>query len=169
MQNTIQKFRQSSFVFKKPVFGLKIWKLWRAPTTPQFNIFCWNFAQVPYLPISTKVCVGIFLFCLDIKLFAEIKKRPGFYTLVFYTFINNSRSKQNKKNSTYPFADITKKKTCAKFQQKILNSMVVGACQNFQFFRQKPGFLEIIEVYFNLGIEFCITWLVLPNFKNISP
>ena len=47
--------------------------------------------------------------------------------------------------------------------------MVVGARQNFQFFRQKPGFLEIIEVYFNLGIEFCITWLVLPNFKNISP
>ena len=47
--------------------------------------------------------------------------------------------------------------------------MIVGACQILslsgfcQFFRQKPGFLEIIGVYFNLGIEFCITWLVPPK------
>ena len=47
--------------------------------------------------------------------------------------------------------------------------MVARACQSFEFFRQKPGFLEIIEVYLNLGIGFCITWLVLPNYKNISP
>ena len=53
---------------------------------------------------------------------------------------------------------------CAKFQQKILNSMLVGAFQSFQFFRQKkPGFLEIIDLCLNLGIGFCITWLVLPN------
>ena len=31
---------------------------------------------------------------------------------------------------------------CAKFQQKILNSVVVGARQNDQFFRQKTWFLE---------------------------
>ena len=46
-------------------------------------------------------------------------------------------SKQNKKNPEYSFLNIIKKKTCAKFQQKILNSMVVGARQSFQFFRQK--------------------------------
>ena len=34
--------------------------------------------------------------------------KPGFYTLVFYTFINNSRSKQNKKNPTHPIVDIIK-------------------------------------------------------------
>ena len=33
---------------------------------------------------------ALLLVCFDLK-------RPGFYTLVFYTFINNSRSKQNKK------------------------------------------------------------------------
>ena len=33
---------------------------------------------------------------------------PGFYTLVFYTVINNSRSKQNWKNPTHPLVDITK-------------------------------------------------------------
>ena len=39
---------------RNEVFCLKNWKLWRAPTTLDFNNFCWNFAHVPYLPISTK-------------------------------------------------------------------------------------------------------------------
>ena len=42
---------------KNHVFCLKIW--W-APTTLQFNIFCWNFAHVSYLPMSTKGCVDFF-------------------------------------------------------------------------------------------------------------
>ena len=41
--------------------------------------------------------------------------------------------------------------------------MAVGARQSFQFFGQK------IEVCLNLGIGFCITWLVLPNYKQIGP
>ena len=49
-----------------------------------------------------------FLFCLDLELFAKIKKRPGFYTLVFYIFINNSRPKQNKKNPEHAFVEIVK-------------------------------------------------------------
>ena len=58
---------------------------------------------------------------------------------------------------------------CAKFQQKILNFLVVEARQSFQFFRhKKPGFLEIIDLCLNLGIGFCITRLVLPNYKEIS-
>ena len=47
--------------------------------------------------------------------------------------------------------------------------MVVGPPQISQFFRQKPGFYEIIEVCLNLGSEFCITWLLVPNCKKISP
>ena len=58
--------------------------------------------------MSTKAFVGFFLFHLDLELFAKIKKKTGFYTLVFYTFINNSRSKQNKKNPTNSFVDIIK-------------------------------------------------------------
>ena len=46
--------------------------------------------------------------------------------------------------------------------------MVVGARQIFNFSDKKPGFLEIIEVCLNLGIGFCITWLVQPNYKKIS-
>ena len=70
----------------------------------------------------------------------------------FFTFINKSRSKQNKKNPAHHFVDITKYKTRANIQQKILKSMVVAGCQSFQFFRQKTWFLE-----------------VLPNCKEISP
>ena len=43
--------------------------------------------------------------------------------------------------------------------------MVVGARQSFQ--TKKTGFLEIIGL--NVGIGFCITWLLLPNYKEISP
>ena len=52
-------------------------------------------------------------------------KRPGFYTFIFYIFINNSRSKQNKKNPEHTFVDIGTQEMCAKFQQNILNSIVV--------------------------------------------
>ena len=52
-------------------------------------------------------------------------------------FASNSRSKQNKKNTEPPFVDMS-----TKVQQKILNAMVVGARQSFQFSRQKTWFLE---------------------------
>ena len=38
----------------------------------------------------------------------------------------------------------------------------------FSFSDKKPGFLEIIEVCHNLGIRFCLSWLVLLNYKKIS-
>ena len=73
-----------------------------------------------------------FLLYLDFELFAKV---PGFYILKETRFVNNSRSKQNLKNSTHPFVDIRKTETCAKFQEKLINSTVVGALQGFQFFR----------------------------------
>ena len=88
--------------------------------------------------MSTKVCMG-FLFCLDLELFTKIKKglvsTHSFFTLLLITRNLN----KIKKNTAHPFVDITKQKTCAKFQRKILNYMVVGH-QYFQFFRQKTWF-----------------------------
>ena len=43
--------------------------------------------------------------------------------------------------------------------------MVVGAHQSFQFFRRKT--FEIIDICLNLGIRFCITWLVLTDLKKL--
>ena len=68
--------------------------------------------------MSTKGCSGFILFCLGLDLFAKIKK-----DLV-------------SPYSLKPFC-----KMCAKFQQKILNSVVVEAHQNFHFFRQTAWFL----------------------------
>ena len=53
---------------------------------------------------------------------------------------NDSRSKQNKENLEHAFVDIGKTETCAEFQQKIVNSMVVCVRQSFQFFRQITWF-----------------------------
>ena len=53
--------------------------------------------------------------------------KPGLFILA-----NNSRFKQIETNLEHPFEHIGKSETCAKFQQKLLNSMVVRA----QFFRQ---------------------------------
>ena len=41
---------------------LKNWNFWRASTATKFNIFCWNFARVSYLTMSTKGCSGFFCF-----------------------------------------------------------------------------------------------------------
>ena len=77
--------------------------------------------------------------------------KTWFLHTCFLHFYNNSRSKQNKKNPKLPFEDIIKYKTCSKFQQKTSNFMEVGARQSFQFFRQKPGFLEIIDLCLNFS------------------
>ena len=47
---------------RNQVICLKNWKLWQAPTTIKFNIFCWDFARVSYLTMSTKGCLGFFYF-----------------------------------------------------------------------------------------------------------
>ena len=125
---------------RNQVFCLKNCKLWRAPTIIDLNNFCLNFAHVPYLPMSTKGCVGFFIL-FRTWVICQNQKILGFYILTETSFINNSRSKQNKKNPIHSFVDIGKTKTCAKFQQKLLKLTVVGARQSFQFFRQITCFL----------------------------
>ena len=116
---------------RNQIFCLKIWKLWRALTILQFNIFCWNFAHVFYLPLSKKGCVGFFKFYLDLELFAKIKK-DLVSSNSFFTLLVISQDLSKIKNIPHT--------TCAKFQQKILKSLVVGARQSFQFCRQKTWF-----------------------------
>ena len=106
MQNTIQAFRQSSIVFEKPGILSENWKLCWAPTILPFNIFYWNLAHVFYLPMSTKGCVGIFLFYLDLELFAKIKK-DLVSTHLFFTLLLITQD-LNEKNHTHHVVDITK-------------------------------------------------------------
>ena len=85
--------------------------------------------------MSTKGCVEFFLFYLDLELSVKIKKdvvsAHSFFT---FLLIMQDLNKIKKIPQTL-FVDIVKQKMCAKFQQKILNSVVVGVRQSFQFFR----------------------------------
>ena len=74
MQNSLQKLRQGSIFFKKPGILSENLKNFTSSNYPTVNIFCYNFAHAFYLPMSTKGCVGFFLFYLDLELFAKIKK-----------------------------------------------------------------------------------------------
>ena len=56
MQNPIKKNRLSSIVFKKPGILFENLEVWRHSSTLEFNVFCWNFAHVFYLPVSTEGC-----------------------------------------------------------------------------------------------------------------
>ena len=86
------------FLSRNQVFCLKNWQLWRALTTIDLNNFCGNFAHVSYLPMSTKRIFGIFLILFRTWDICQNKNRPGFCILTETRLINNSRSKQNKKN-----------------------------------------------------------------------
>ena len=74
--------------------------------------------------MSTKGCLGFFLFCLDLELFAKITETWFLHSLSFCTFLLTIQNLNEKKNAKW--------ETCAKFHQKILKSMVVGARQSFQ-------------------------------------
>ena len=86
--------------------------------------------------MSTRECVGFLLYYLELELFAKIKKDlVSTHSQKPDLSITQDLNKI-KKNPEHPFVDIGKKKTCIQFQQKILNSVVVGACKSYQFFRQ---------------------------------
>ena len=76
MQNHVQSsivFEKTDILFEnsKTSKNSKIRKL-QLPYSSSY--FFWEFAHVSYLPMPTKGCVGLFLFCLDLELFAQIKK-----------------------------------------------------------------------------------------------
>ena len=93
-----KKFKQTSIVFEKPdIFkgNLKILTSSNYHTVQSFLLKL----RIGFLltNVCKRVC-GIFLFCLDLELLPKKLKIPGFCTLVFYIFINNPRTKQNKKS-----------------------------------------------------------------------
>ena len=110
MQNPTQRFRQSSsIVFKKPgVLSDKLKSL-TSSNYHRVNIFDGILHSFhTYQCLQNRVW-DFFLFCLDLDLFARIKKdMVSFCTLTEIRFVNNSRSKQNKKNPEHRFIDIVK-------------------------------------------------------------
>ena len=62
------------------------------------DYFLLIFAHFSYLSTSTKGGSGFFILFLDLELLANIKKRPGFYTLTETIFINTQNLKKSKQN-----------------------------------------------------------------------
>ena len=95
MQNAIQKFRQSSNVFEKPGILSENSKTLTSSNYPTVQYFLLKLRTRFLLTNVYKRVCGIFFISFRSWVICKNLKRPGFYTLVFYTFINNSRSKQN--------------------------------------------------------------------------
>ena len=92
MQNPIQKFKHGSIVFEEPGILPEKLKTLRSYNYHRVEHFLLKFCAHFLLNNVYKTESGIFLFCLDLELLAKVKK-----ALVFHIFINNSRSKQNKR------------------------------------------------------------------------
>ena len=73
MQSSIQKFRQSSIVFEKPVLSENL-KTLTSFNYPMVQYFLLKLCACLLLTNVYKSMFGIFLFCLDLELVVKIKK-----------------------------------------------------------------------------------------------
>ena len=89
MQNTIQKFRQSSIVFQEPGILSENLKILASSNYPRVQYFLLKLRTRFLLTIVYKRVCRIFLFYLDLELFAKIKKdlvsTHSFFTLLLLT------------------------------------------------------------------------------------
>ena len=76
MQNPIQNLDKALLFPRNEVFCLKNWKPWRAPTTLDFNSFCWNFSHTTYQFLQKGVR-DVFM-CFTTWVTWQNKKIPGF-------------------------------------------------------------------------------------------
>ena len=130
MQNPIKKNRQSSIAFEKHGILFENLENLTSSNYPRVQLFQLEFCTRFPLTSVFKTVFEIFVVFFRSSVISKILKRPGFYTLAFYIFINNSRSKQNQKILSKLLQALLNRK----YQQKISKSVVVGAHQSFQFF-----------------------------------
>ena len=136
MQTLIRRFRQTLFFRETMYFIWKIENLnvLQSPWSWIFSAEIFHtFSTYQYLQNGVQDFV---LFCFDFELFAKIKSTCCQETRrnqIFETFINNPRSKQNKKSRTC-FCRHRHVRKLLKLQQKTVNSMVVTTCQSFTIF-----------------------------------
>ena len=95
-----------TFVFRRnQVICQKNWKLWRAPTTVQFNIFAEILRTFPSDKCLQKVLWDVLFRSWFINKTGSCECVETRYFLIL---ANKSSSKQNKKTSTLTFVDIDK-------------------------------------------------------------
>ena len=107
MQIPIPRLRQTSIISKKPVFLSEKLKDLMSSNYHRVQYFLLKFCTRFLLTNVYKKACEIFLFCLDLELDKSVKNEC-LETWSFLIFSNNSRSKQNEKNTTQAFVDIGK-------------------------------------------------------------
>ena len=108
MQNSILKFRQSSTVFEKPGYLSEKLQILTSSNYDRVQYFLLKLRTRFLLANIYKRVFEIFFILCRSWVICKNKSIPGFYTLVFYIFNNNLRSKLNKKNPEHHFVDIVK-------------------------------------------------------------
>ena len=86
MQNTIQKFRQSSIVFEKPGILSEILKTLTSSNYPIVEYFLLKLRTRFLLTNVYKRVCGLFLFHLDLGLFAKFKKTWFLHIRLLYFY-----------------------------------------------------------------------------------
>ena len=137
MRNSIWKFRQSAIVFEKPGFLSEKLKILTSSNYDGVQYFWLKLCTRFLLTYVHKRVFRIFFILFRSWVTCKNKKNLV-STHSFFTFllINQALNKINKSRTS--FCRHCYMETCAKFQQKILNLMVVGC---FQFFKQIVWFL----------------------------
>ena len=97
MQNPIKKSRQSSIVFMKPGILSESLKTLTSSSHPTVQYFLLKLCTRFLLTNVYKRVFGIFLFCLDLELFAKIKK-TWFLHSFFFTFLLTTQDLKKKKS-----------------------------------------------------------------------
>ena len=141
MQNLKQKFRHGSTVFKKPGIVQKFEKFDKLHLSYSSIFFAETLHTSPTQQCLQKSVSDVFHFVQILNYWQKLKKTWFLHSLFTLLLISQDLNKIKKIPRTL-LQTLLRQKTCAKFQQKILNSMVVCACQSFQFFRQKTQFLR---------------------------
>ena len=109
MQNVIQKFRQSSILFfEKPVVLSENLKTLTSSNYPTVQYFLLKLRTRFLLTNVYKRVFGIFLFCLDLELFAKIKEDLVSTLSIFILLLISQDLNKIKKNPEHPFVDIIK-------------------------------------------------------------
>ena len=156
----MQRFIQGSIVFEKP--GTFSEKLKTLTSSNQHGVryFLLKFCTRFLLTSVYKRVFGIVLFRLDLELFVKTKKHlVSRYSRKPGSSITQDLNKIEKIPNTL-LQTLVSRKGGQNFSKKILNSMVVGAHQSFQFSRQITWFLGNNKAFLNLNLS---------NYKTIRP
>ena len=103
MQNTIEKFRQSSIVFEKPGIFSENLKTLTSSNYPTVQYFL---LKLRTRFLLTNVYKRVYGILLDLELFAKIKK-DLVSTHSLFTLLLISQDLNKIKNPAHPFVDIT--------------------------------------------------------------